>query len=92
MGGTEGFAIPAGGTAGLPGVAGAAGPGREAAGGVALVSCVVSFFGVTPGALMRTVSRFTIGVTAGFGGSVMRTVSFFGVEELGVGVSSAIKM
>jgi hypothetical protein len=41
---------------------------------------VVSFFGTTPGALMRTVSRLTIGVSSGLGGRVMRTVSFFGEE------------
>jgi hypothetical protein len=51
---------------------------------------VVSFFGTTPGALIRTVSRLAIGVVAGFGGSVMRTVSFFGTFE--EGFSSAIKL
>lgn len=54
-------------------------------------SCDVSFLGAIPGASMRTVSRLTLGATLGFGGSVMRTVSFFGMFEVGVeGVSSAI--
>jgi hypothetical protein len=42
---------------------------------------VVSFLGAAPGALMRTVSRFVIGVSSGLGGSVMRTVSVFGAVE-----------
>jgi hypothetical protein len=54
---------------------------------------VVSFLGATPGVLIRTVSRLTIGVSSGLGGRVMRTVSFFGAEESGLvaeGSSSAI--
>jgi hypothetical protein len=107
IGGTAGFAKPAEGAdgalfgrlmppAGAPmggrPASGAAGLGAgAAAGGVMLGSCVVSFLGAMPGALMRTVSRLTIGVEAGLGGSVMRTVSFLGVEGLEE-VSSAIKM
>ena len=55
-----------------------------------------SFFGATPGAVMRTVSRLVIGVVSGLGGRVMRTVSFFGPEGardnrlFSEGVSSAI--
>ena len=87
-GGTPGFA-PIGGTEGAEGARGgtmgrvAAGSGADGAlpgSGVAAPMAVVSFLGATPGALMRTVSRFTIGVSSGLGGSVMRTVSFFGVE------------
>ena len=78
--------------------AGGGGVGAEAAGiGVAPPMFVVSFLGAMPGALMRTVSRFTIGVSSGFGGKVMRTVSFFGVEAFSAaglfeGSSSAIKV
>jgi hypothetical protein len=58
---------------------------------------VVSFFGETPGALIRTVSRLIMGVSSGFGGRVMRTVSFFGMEESAAGLfaegsSSAIRV
>jgi hypothetical protein len=62
---------------------GGGGSGAETAGkGVGAPILVVSFFGTTPGALMRTVSRLTIGVSSGCGGRVMRTVSFFGEEGI----------
>jgi len=54
--------------------------------GVGAPIVVVSFFGATPGALMRTVSRLTIGVSSGLGGRVMRTVSFFGAEGSAAGL------
>ena len=60
-------------------------------------SLLVSFFGAVPsgatgfpGTLMRTVSRFTAGVSP-FGGSVMRIVSFLFGSSFGSEVSSAIE-
>jgi hypothetical protein len=95
MGGMPGLA-PAGGIPGADGGRGAGGgtSGRVAEGGggtgadipgsgFASPIEVVSFFGATPGALMRTVSRLIMGVSSGLGGSVMRTVSFFGAEDSG---------
>jgi predicted O-methyltransferase YrrM len=85
-GGMSGRVAAGGGTLG-------AAPGLGS--GVAAPSVVVSFFGASPGALIRTVSRF-MGVSSWRGGSVMRTVSFFGEAEPGAGVaegfSSAIKV
>ncbi len=86
-----------GGTSGRV-AAGGGGVGEESEGsGVAPPRFVVSFLGARPGALMRTVSRLTKGVSSGFGGRVMRTVSFFGVEAFSAaglfeGSSSAIMM
>lgn len=67
-----------------------AGAGAAAGGGVAAAAAGSgSVFWLIPGALMRTVSRLTLGAELGFGGKVMRTVSFFGGVEL-EGVSSAM--
>jgi hypothetical protein len=84
-----------GGTRGRVAAGGGGGGAEEEGNGVAPPRFVVSFFGAAPGALMRTVSRFTKGVSSGFGGRVMRTVSFFGVERFSAaglfeGSSSAI--
>jgi hypothetical protein len=72
--------------------------GGGADGGAAEVnpgSCDVSFFGPTAdgGVGIRTVSRFTVGASDGFGGNVIRTVSFLGMlssEGDAGGFSSAI--
>ena len=88
VGGNPGRAIP--GRLGAEGGRGGGAIGRlspggggaeEEGNGVGAPILVVSFLGM-PGGLMRTVSRFTMGASSGFGGSVMRTVSFLGITGL----------